>query len=391
MALGRAVLSGRRLLRSLTVLVAAGVAGMVARPAQAQYVGQVSSFVMDANTGQVLQQYNPDLQRFPASLTKMMTLYLAFQALRDNRLALDQAIPVSAHSASMEPSKLGLMPGTYLTAEQAILALVTKSANDAACALGETLGSGNEQRFAQLMTQQARLLGMTNTTFRNASGLPDSGQVSTARDFAMLAQHLIRDFPDQYHYFAVPAFMFHGRYIGNHDPMLRSYPGADGLKTGYTVDAGHNMVSSAIRGNVRLIGVVLGARTNPQRSAMMSNLLDAGFQQEGVPIMARIAPRLAGLRLPARRGRSGMTLVSDAPPAGPVWHGRHRFHRLAHAAGLSRSSAIHLAVAHVSAGHAGRRGRFTHIVGARVRRIMAHGHHLARLRMTSAAQSGQDG
>ncbi len=368
------VLEAQVLPRLLVGLAACGVAGLAARPAQAQYVGQVSSFVIDAGTGQVLQQYNQDLQRFPASLTKLMTLYLAFQALRDNRIALDQAVPVSAHAASMEPSKLGLVPGTYVTVEQAILALVTKSANDAACALGEMLGSGDEHRFGQIMTQQARLLGMSNSTFRNASGLPDPEQVATARDFATLARHLIRDFPDQYHYFAVPAFMFHGRTIGNHDPMLRIYPGADGLKTGYTADAGHNLVSSAVRGNVRLIGVLLGARSNPQRNAMMANLLDAGFQQEGVPIMPRPL-----LRTPGRQPRA-MTLVSDDPApaaaAEPVWHGRHRPRH-----GL-RLRALHLTVA---TSHVGRGGHLMRFAGARLRRVLAHVHHPVRIRLTSAA------
>jgi D-alanyl-D-alanine carboxypeptidase len=397
MAIGWAVRNGRGL-RSIGVLAAACIAALVAKPAHAQYVGQVSSFVIDASTGQVLQQYNPDLQRYPASLTKLMTLYLAFQALRDNHLTLDQAVPVSAHAASMEPSKLGLMPGSYLTVEQAILALVTKSANDAACALGEMMANGDEQHFAQLMTQQGRLLGMTNTTFRNASGLPDPEQVSTARDFAVLARRLIRDFPDQYHYFAVPAFMFHGRYIGNHDPMLRSYPGADGLKTGYTSDAGHNMVSSASRGNVRLIAVVLGARTNPQRSAMMSNLLDAGFQQEGVPIMARPMPRVVEPRVMAhagsRRGHAAMTLVADQPHvARPIWRGRHRFHHLASAypdrTHLDRTMAgIHFAMLRFSSEHEAHRGHFAHVVGARVRRVLAHGHHPARLRLTSTDPGG---
>ncbi len=370
----RVVADRRCLPRLLVGLAACGAASLAASPARAQYVGQVSSFVMDANTGQVLQQYNQDLQRFPASLTKLMTLYLAFQALRDNHLALDQAVPVSAHAASMEPSKLGLVPGTYMTVEQAILALVTKSANDAACALGEMLASGDEHRFGQLMTQQARLMGMSNTTFRNASGLPDPEQVSTARDFALLARHLIRDFPDQYHYFAVPAFMFHGRTIGNHDPMLRIYPGADGLKTGYTTDAGHNLVSSAVRGNVRLIGVLLGARSNPQRAAMMANLLDAGFQQEGVPIMARPV-----LRAPGRRGRA-MTLVSDDAAAAaavePVWHGRHRLHHGLHL------RALHLTVA---TARIERGGRLMHFAGARVRRVLAHLRHPVRVRLTSAA------
>ncbi len=365
MSANRASATGGRPFAAFLVVAAACAVAAASRPARAQYVGQVSSFVMDAGTGQVLQQYNPDLQRYPASLTKLMTLYLAFQALRDNQLALDQAVPVSLHAASMEPSKLGLVPGTYLTVEQAILALVTKSANDAACALGELIGGG-EQRFAQMMTQQARSLGMSNSTFRNASGLPDPGQVSTARDFALLARHLIRDFPDQYHYFAVPAFMFHGRYIGNHDPMLRSYPGADGLKTGYTVDAGHNLVSSAVRGNVRLIGVVLGARTNPQRSAMMTNILDAGFQAEGVPVMVHPAPR---------RSRTPMTLVSEQAPARPVWHGRHH---LRHGV-RSRLAGLHLTFARFATGH---HGRLLHFGGARLRRVVAHGHHMLRLRMT---------
>ena len=375
-----AVLKAGSRLRPLMALATLCVAGVIARPAHAQYVGQVSSFVMDAGTGRVLQQYNPDLQRFPASLTKLMTLYLTFQALRDNRIALDQAVPVSAHAASMEPSKLGLVPGTYVTVEQLILGLVTKSANDAACALGEMLAGGNEPHFGQMMTQQARLIGMTNTTFRNASGLPDPGQVSTARDFTMLTQHLLRDFPDQYHYFSIPAFMFHGRFIGNHDPMLRIYPGADGLKTGYTADAGHNLVTSAVRGNVRLIGVVLGARTNPQRSAMMINLLDAGFQQEGVPIMPRPEPRL----LP-RPGRPSMVLVSEDARPRPGLHG-HR--RIRHASRLR--GGVHLAMAQMAGPHAGRHGRLTRIIGAKMRRIMAHGHRSVRFHMASLT-GNQDG
>ncbi len=286
------------------LLACVGLCGALLAPglARAQYVGQLSTFVMDANSGAVLQQANPDLQRYPASLTKLMTLYLAFDALRQNHISLDQAVPVSSHAASMEPSKLDLVPGSYLTVEQAILGLVTKSANDAACALGELLAQGDEQQFAQMMTQKARSLGMSNTTFRNASGLPDQEQVSTARDFATLTRHLIQDFPEQYHYFAVPAFVFHGREVMNHDPMLQIYPGADGLKTGYTVDAGHNLVTSAVRGNVRLIGVVLGASSNPQRSAVMTALLDQGFQQEGVPVMAR--PML-------RSRRPALMLASD--------------------------------------------------------------------------------
>jgi D-alanyl-D-alanine carboxypeptidase len=210
---------------------------------------------VDDASGKVTEAVNADAPRYPASLTKLMTLYVTFEALRDHHVTLNQIVPVSGHAASMEPSKLGLLPSTRLTVEEAILAIVTKSANDAACALGELVG-GNEDRFAQLMTLRARALGMTHSTFRNASGLPDPEQVTTARDLALLAHHLIEDFPTEYHYFSVPSFYFHGREIPNHDRMLTDYEGADGLKTGYTVASGHNLVTSAVRGGVRLIGVV---------------------------------------------------------------------------------------------------------------------------------------
>lgn len=258
--------------------------------AHAQYHHMLSTITLDASTGNVLSQDNPDLQRYPASLTKLMTLYLTFKALKAGQISLDTAVPVSIHAASMEPSKLGLVPGSYFTVQQAVLGLVTKSANDAACALGELLGGGDEDAFADLMTRQAHALGMNATTFRNASGLPDPEQVTTARDLALLTRHLLIDFPDQYHWFSVPSFVFRGRMVMNHDPMLRIYPGADGLKTGYTLEAGRNLVTSAVRGNVRLVGVVLGAWSNTQRSNVMASLLDDGFRQEGVPVDA--APRI---------------------------------------------------------------------------------------------------
>lgn len=257
------------------------------RSAHAQYAGQISSIVMDAKTGAVLSQTDPDLRRYPASLTKLMTLYMAFSALRAGTISLDQAVPVSIHAATMEPSKLGLVPGTHLTVEQAMLALVTKSANDAACALGEFLGGGSEPQFAAMMTQQARALGMNNTTFRNASGLPDPDQLTTARDLALLARHIVTDFPEDYHYFSVAAFRFHGRMIPNHNPMLKAYVGADGMKTGYTQEAGRNLVTSAIRNDVRLVGVVMGASSNPQRTLVMADQLDRGFDAEGVAPVAR--------------------------------------------------------------------------------------------------------
>lgn len=234
-----------------------------------------------------------------------MTLYLAFEALRDHRIAFDQAVPVSWHAASMAPVKLGLPPGAMLTVEQAILAMVTLSANDAACALGELLG-GDEERFAQMMTLRARSLGMINSTFRNASGLPDPDQVSTAHDLVILADHLLHDFPGEYHFFSVLDFRLGNRIIYNHDTMLRTYPGADGLKTGYTVAAGRNLVTSALRGGVRLVGVVLGARSNTERDAEMTALLDAGFEHMDVPIA------------PSRPTRTRLPLLMSSAEAAPI-------------------------------------------------------------------------
>ncbi len=278
-----------RLVPTAALFAAAVMCGCILGPGQASaQIGSArySSIVVDQATGRVMEQVNADELRYPASLTKLMTLYMTFEALRDHRLALSQTVPVSAHAASMEPSKLGLVPGSAFTVGDAILAIVTKSANDAACALGELLG-GDEARFSQMMTLRARGLGMTQTTFRNASGLPDQQQTTTARDLALLAHHLISDFPDEYHYFSEPVFYFHGRAIPNHDRMLVDYEGADGLKTGYTLASGHNLVTSALRGGVRLIGVVLGARSNGERDAHMASLLDDGFEQLGVPVKPR--------------------------------------------------------------------------------------------------------
>jgi D-alanyl-D-alanine carboxypeptidase len=269
----------RRALWAATALAAAAPTLAHAQVGSYRY----ASIVVDDASGKVTEAVNADAPRYPASLTKLMTLYVAFEALRDHRIQLDQRVPVSLHAAEQEPSKLGLVPGTRFTVEDAILAIVTKSANDAACALGELVG-GDEPRFAQLMTLRARALGMTHSTFRNASGLPDPNQVTTARDLALLAHHLVNDFPREYHYFAVPSFVFHGRTIPNHDRMLADYDGADGLKTGYTVAAGHNLVTSAVHGTTRLIGVVMGAGSNTERDIHMASLLDTGFGDMGVPV-----------------------------------------------------------------------------------------------------------
>jgi D-alanyl-D-alanine carboxypeptidase len=327
----------------LAGLLGASLGSLMATHAQAQIGSyRYSSIIVDDSTGRVTEAVNADAARYPASLTKLMTLYLTFEAIRDHRITLNQTVPVSMHAASMEPSKLGLLPGTRFTVEDGILAIVTKSANDAACALGELIG-GDEDRFAQMMTLRARGLGMTHSTFRNASGLPDPQQMTTARDLALLAHHLIDDYPVEYHYFSVPSFYFHGREIPNHDRMLTDYEGADGLKTGYTVAAGHNLVTSATRGGVRLIGVVMGAASNPERDIHMATLLDNGFTQLGVPITPR-APR--HFRLPS------LIETADAAPLRNHYTSLHG-HHVIHGARLARLTLRHgmtlhatLAVAH---------------------------------------------
>lgn len=272
-----------------------------------------SSIVVDATSGDVLEEVNADDLRHPASLTKMMTLYLTFEALRDRRITLDEAVPVSAHAASMEPSKLGLVPGSRLTVEQAVLGLVTKSANDAASALSELLG-GSEDQFAQMMTLRARALGMSRTTFTNASGLPDPDQWTTARDLAVLSRRLINDFPSYYRYFSTPSFTWHRQIIFNHDNMLRTYPGADGLKTGYTEASGHNLVTSAVRDGVRLIGVVMGAASNGERDIHMASLLDHGFEQLDVPVFHKPGQMASRMTLIASARAAEVT--HPAPPHG---------------------------------------------------------------------------
>ncbi len=302
--------------------VAAAVALLVALPpvARAQIGSdRYSSIVVDVASGNVLEQANPDAQRYPASLTKLMTLYMVFEALRDRRAALDDLVPVSAHAASMEPSKLGLVPGTRITVQQAILGLVTKSANDAASALAELLG-GSEDRFAQMMTLRARAMGMAHTTFANASGLPDDRQVTTARDLALLARRLVTDFPSDYRYFSTPSFVFGRRVIYNHDMMLKEYPGTDGMKTGYTEAAGHNLVTSTVRGGVRLIGVVLGAGSNAARDEHMVALLNQGFGEMGVqtaPAATLVASRGPSLIASAHAATVSETRVAAAKAAAP--------------------------------------------------------------------------
>jgi D-alanyl-D-alanine carboxypeptidase len=242
---------------------------------------EAESIVIDAETGRVLNEMNADAITYPASLTKMMTLYLTFEALNSGRLGLDQYLPVSSEAASKSPTKLHLVPGDSVQVHDLILGIVTKSANDAAAVLAEGL-AGSEPAFADRMTAKARQLGMTNTIYRNASGLPDPEQRTTARDVAQLALALYNDFPREYRYFATREFYFRGRVILTHNHLLDWYEGADGIKTGYIGASGFNLAASAVRNGHRLIGVVMGGASAGSRDREMAALLDQGFADVGV-------------------------------------------------------------------------------------------------------------
>jgi D-alanyl-D-alanine carboxypeptidase len=290
---------------------------LMTAPAARAQIGsdRYSSIVVEANSGNIVSAVNPDELRHPASLTKMMTLYMVFEALRDRRVGLNQLVPVSPHASAMSPTKLGLLPGTRISVEEAILGLVTKSANDAAAALGEML-AGDETRFAQMMTLRARALGMTRTVFRNASGLPDFEQVSTARDLALLGRRLVQDFPVEYRYFSVQQFRWHGRVFFNHDQLLERYPGTDGIKTGYVEASGYNLVTSTLRGNMRLVAVVMGASRAAERDLHMIGLLDQAYEKLDVPV----APRIAQRSLPIVPAAQVAMLLTPRPrPAPPRW------------------------------------------------------------------------
>jgi D-alanyl-D-alanine carboxypeptidase len=232
--------------------------------------------ILDATSGRELASEAPDELRHPASLTKLMTIYLTFSALDSGRLSLGDGLPVSINALNAPPTKMGLPPGGTVSVRDATMALVTRSANDAAVVLAEALG-GDEPTFAQMMTNKARQLGMVSTVFRNASGLPHRDQVTTARDLARLAHALMRDFPHYYPIFSVQSWPYRGRSLENHNRMLGTYEGADGLKTGYTNASGFNLVMSATRDNRRLIGVVMGGDSAGQRDRMMALLMDQGF------------------------------------------------------------------------------------------------------------------
>jgi D-alanyl-D-alanine carboxypeptidase len=239
----------------------------------AAYTPPYAAIVVDANTGKVLHDTNADSLRHPASLTKIMTLYLLFEQLEAGKLKLDSRLEVSDHASQQAPSKLGLVPGQTIAVEDAIRAIVTKSANDVAVTVAEAIG-GDEDSFARMMTRKARTLGMTRTVYVNASGLPDEDQVTTARDQATLGRAVQDRFPKQYRYFSTPSFVYRGRAIRNHNKLLGRVDGVDGIKTGYTHDSGFNLVTSVHRNGRFIVAVVLGGASGAARDARMRQLVE---------------------------------------------------------------------------------------------------------------------
>jgi D-alanyl-D-alanine carboxypeptidase len=283
-----------------------------------------AALIVDGATGKALYERNADALRHPASLTKMMTLYLLFEQLKSGQMTLATPITVSEHAASQHPTKLHVRPGNSVPTETAIKAIVVLSANDIAVAIAEAIG-GTEAHFAELMTAKARELGMTHTFYHNASGLPDEQQITTARDLAILAHHLAYDFPQYFSYFSTPSFAYRSAYYNTHDNLIGNYEGADGIKTGYTQASGFNLVSSVVRGGAHVIGVVMGGRSAHRRDGEMIRLLNDTFAQinenprlvaranvpwQTVAENARSGPVIAGFQI----GGAGVQPLQPAVP-----------------------------------------------------------------------------
>jgi D-alanyl-D-alanine carboxypeptidase len=277
------------------------------------YNPSFSSIIVDANSGATLESTNPDGLRFPASLTKVMTLYLLFERLDAGKMTLDTELPVSEHASEQAPTKLGLRPGQSIRVEDAIKGIVTRSANDAAVVIGEAIG-GDEDDFARMMTRKARSLGMTRTVYRNASGLPNDDQVTTARDQSILARAIQDRFPRYYRYFATTAFRFRGHVIRGHNHLLGSVDGVDGIKTGYTRASGFNLMTNLRRGNRHLVGVVMGGRSARSRDnamrALLAEYLDKSSPRRTVAAITE--------RSPAEANAAVAEDAASSRPAQPV-------------------------------------------------------------------------
>ncbi|MGZ3400054.1 MAG: D-alanyl-D-alanine carboxypeptidase [Caulobacteraceae bacterium] len=327
-----------------TALALASMAGAAEAKARHKHAGgglpsfmhfasqpKYASIVVDAKTGEVLYEQNADAHRYPASITKIMTMYLTFEALADHRLSFDDRLVISPHAAAQAPSKVGLRAGQTISVRDAMEAIAVLSANDMAVAMAEKLG-GTEAHFAELMTAKAKQLGMANTQYVNANGLPDNRQLSTARDIATLSRAVVRDYPQYYAFFSTRQFTYLGRTTKNHNHLLGSMPGVDGIKTGFTNASGFNLAASAVRDDRRLIAVVMGGSSTAARDLHVEDLLDAGFtviKKRELGQQTTIAQNLreplpvgAVDRSPAEQGDgedSGVHIVVDGKaPAGRV-------------------------------------------------------------------------
>lgn len=311
----------RGLLRPLTrtmLPILAALLCVFAAPLPQAFAAKQSAMVIDANTGKVLYNSAGDERRYPASLTKMMTLYLTFDLIEKGRLKYDDKITISSQAAAQAPSKLDLDVGDKITVRNAVMALITKSANDIAVALAEHI-AGSEANFARLMTRKAHQIGMSKTTFRNASGLPNSEQLTTARDMITLALRLQDEFPEHYKLFATRRFSYAGASYRNHNTLLHSYRGTDGIKTGYTRASGFNLVASVHRGSKHLVAAVFGGKTAGQRNTRIRNILDRSYVKAST---RRTRPHFSRPQLVARpklieRKKTKSALAPSAAPPLP--------------------------------------------------------------------------
>ncbi len=301
-------------------LAAAAILAAIASPAEARrhahhhraahhravsgYNPPYAAMVVDVKSGKTLHAVNEDALRHPASITKVMTLYMLFEQLERGRHELDSPLTISANAAAQAPSKLGLRPGSTIEVEDAIKAIVTKSANDVACAIGENI-AGSEPKFAEMMTRKAQALGMSRTHYANASGLPDADQITTARDLTVLARAIQDRFPRYYKYFQTRSFAFRGRVIGNHNHLLGNVQGVDGIKTGYTRDSGFNLMTAAKYDDRQIVAIVLGGKSGASRDRIMADLVRANLPRAYAG--TRQAPALIET---AERGRPAV--IADA-------------------------------------------------------------------------------
>ena len=290
------------------------LAALGLRPAPALASDKHAALLLDVNSGNILYQSAAEQPRYPASLAKLMTLYLVFERLEQGKLDERSKLKISAHASAAAPSKLDLEPGEEIMVADAVKALITKSANDVAIAFAEHI-AGSEERFARLMTEKAQQIGMAATTFRNASGLPDPEQVTTARDMATLALRLMDDFPKRYALFATRTFTYKNETFRNHNTLLFHYQGTDGLKTGYTRASGFNLVASVRRGRKHVVGVVFGGSTAAARNTTMRALLNIGLLK-GASEQTRKRTLVAAVPASSSGPAAGARRAAAATPAG---------------------------------------------------------------------------